>query len=83
MSRILKDLRKRLDGINKTPNNYYIKLKDKIYKVTGQKPLEAKEIDDNSKIYEIDCKDEDFFFFFSINGRPEYVVYEGLRSSED
>ena len=83
MSRILKDLRKRLDGINKTPNNYYIKLQDKIYKVTGQKSLEVQEIEDSYKVYEIDCKDEDFFFLFSINGRPEYIVYKGLRSSED
>ena len=76
MNRELLNLRKKLEKLQKTNQEFYLKLNDKIYYVKGETLLEAKEITENIKVYEINCYDKELFYFFSIDGEPVYTILD-------
>lgn len=76
MNRELLKLRKKLEKLQKTNQEFYLKLNDKIYYVKGETLLEAKEITENIKVYEINYYDKELFYFFSIDGEPVYTILD-------
>ena len=78
MNKDLIKLRKQLEKLQKKEQTFIIKLIDNTYLVKGQKLTEIDIIPDGLKVYEIDCYDKQFFYFFTLDDRePIYTIIEG------
>ena len=87
MNKDLRNLKKQLEKLQKKDQTFIIKLIDKIYLVRGQKISEVDIIPKDLKIYNIDCHDKEFFYFFTKDdGEPVYTVIktvsEAIRKGE-
>ena len=72
-----KKLKKQLEKLQKKDHTFIIKLIDKTYLVKNQKLTEIDIIPDGLKVYEIDCYDKQFFYFFTLDDRePTYTILE-------
>ena len=77
MNKDLRKLQKQLEQLQKKDQTFIIKLIDKTYLVKSQKLTEIDIIPENLKIYEIDCYDKQFFYFFTLEDRkPIYTIIE-------
>lgn len=69
-----KKLKKQLEAIKKSNASIYLKLNDCIYKTIGAGGLEVvEEIPLGAKVEVIDCDKENFFYFFTINGKSHWT----------
>ena len=69
-----KKLKKQLEAIKKSNASIYLKLNDCIYKTVGAGGLEeAVSIPKGAKVELIDCDKENFFYFFTINGKSHWT----------
>ena len=74
MNRDLVRLKKQLEAIKKSNASIYLKLNDCIYKTIGASGLEVVEsIPKEAKVEVIDCDKENFFYFFTINGKSHWT----------
>ena len=74
MNRDLVRLKKQLESIKKSNASIYLKLNDRIYKTVGASGLEeAVSIPKGAKVELIDCDKENFFYFFTINGKSHWT----------
>ena len=78
MNKDLRKLQKQLEQLQKKDQTFIIKLIDKTYLVKSQKLTEIDIIPDGLKVYEINCYDKQFFYFFTLEDRePIYTIIEG------
>ena len=78
MNKDLRKLQKQLEQLQKKDQTFIIKLIDKTYLVKSQKLTEIDIIPDGLRVYEIDCYDKQFFYFFTLDDRePIYTIIEG------
>ena len=69
-----KKLKKQLEAIKQSNASIYLKLNDCIYKTVGASGLEeAVSIPKEAKVEVIDCDKENFFYFFTINGKSHWT----------
>ena len=74
MNRDLVRLKKQLEAIKKSNASIYLKLNDCIYRTIGASGLEeAVSIPKGAKVEVIDCDKENFFYFFTINGKSHWT----------
>ena len=74
MNRDLVRLKKQLEAIKKSNASIYLKLNDCIYKTIGAGGLEeVEEIPIGAKTEIINCDKENFFYFFTINGKSHWT----------
>ena len=74
MNKDLVRLKKQLEAIKKSNASIYLKLNDCIYKTIGASGLEVvEEIPLGAKTEIINCDKENFFYFFTINGKSHWT----------
>ena len=83
MNRDLVRLKKQLEAIKKSNASIYLKLKDCIYKTVGASGLEeVEEIPIGAKTEIINCDKENFFYFFTINGKSHWTEILTVRKKK-
>ena len=84
MNRDLVRLKKQLEAIKKSNASIYLKLNDCVYKTVGAGGLEeAASIPKGEKVELIDCDKENFFYFFTINGKSHWTEILSVSEAKE
>ena len=79
-----KKLKKQLEAIKKSNASIYLKLNDCICKTVGASGLEVVEsIPKEAKVEVIDCDKENFFYFFTINGKSYWTEILSVSEAKE
>ena len=72
----LRRLQKKLKQMNEKDKPVYLKLNDCIYKCKNESAqlVEVDEIPSGAIVEVVDCKKEDFFYWFCFHNKPYYVI---------
>ena len=84
MNKDLVRLKKQLEAIKKSNASIYLKLNDCIYKTIGAGDLEeVEEIPIGAKTEIINCDKENFFYFFTINGKSHWTEILSVSEAKE
>ena len=84
MNRDLRRLKKQLEAIRESNASIYLKLNDCIYKTIGASGLEVVEsIPKGAKTEIINCDKENFFYFFTINGKCHWTEILSVSKAKE
>lgn len=79
MRRLKKELQKL---IQKNPT-FVIKLINKTYLCEENQLTEIDIVPKHLKVFEIDAEDKEFFYFFSLNGEPQYTIITTVSKAKE
>lgn len=79
----MRRLKKELEKLIEKNPTFVIKLIDKTYLCEENRLTEIDIIPTNLKVFEIDAEDKEFFYFFSINGEPQYTILTTVSKAKE